>query len=500
MTTIPHNKEPFLDASGLVARSWRTYLSSLTQSDAATQLQRQIDQLRAAPHTESPNGSNSALNAQLLATGSVDVTGTLSSGFVTLSLEGDTRIPEATSYYGTDAVGVKGWHPVPVVSVNGNTGSVLLKVSTLADVDASGIADKKALVWDASSNKHVYADIPSGGGGGSVGGMRIENIASAAATLTQSQAGSYLRFTYNGAKTVTVPPGLPVSSGALTVLSNQSSGTLTLSAGAGMALNGSAGAFALQQGEAAALVFLSSSEADVITTSITGQASYTTAICVAFNGKNQWGDIASLPSSVIGGTPHTILALYSPLGGFGSTGTRQAVFSGGALGTPQLRIGAVSDETAFTYYESYADGSEPYGGIEGAGSAAAGRWTAHAGKYDAGRCYAATHTTPWTDSDPSGTPSTSLTPVPPFTIARRYNAGSPDRYFNGYLHSLGVFNRALSSVEITDFFAHKDLASITGLVSGWRFGTDGQTTVPNLVSGEAPCVLSGSPDYVRARI
>ncbi|WP_411393509.1 hypothetical protein [Xylella fastidiosa] len=70
-----------------MARSWRTYLSSLTQSDAATQLQRQIDQLRAAIPTESPNGSNSALNAQLLATGSVDVTGTLSSGFVTLSLE-----------------------------------------------------------------------------------------------------------------------------------------------------------------------------------------------------------------------------------------------------------------------------------------------------------------------------------------------------------------------------------------------------------------------------
>lgn len=267
-----------------------------------------------------------------------------------------------------------------------------------------------------------------------------------------------------------------------------------------MTLNGSAGTFVLQQGEAATLVFLSSSEADVITASITGQASYTTAICVAFNGKTQWGDIASLPSSVIADVPRTILALYSPLGGFGSSGTRQAVFSGGTLGTPQLRIGAVSDETAFTYCESYADGSNLYGGVEGAGSATAGRWTAHAGKYDAGRCYAATHTTPWTDSDPTFTPSTLLTPVPPFTIARRYNAGSPDRYFNGYLHSLGVFNRALSSVEITDFFTHKDLTSINGLVSGWRFGTDGQATVPNLVDGEAPCVLSGAPDYVRARI
>ncbi|ARO68589.1 hypothetical protein B9J09_05715 [Xylella fastidiosa subsp. pauca] len=498
MTTIPHNNEPFLDASGLVTRSWRTYLSSLAKSDAATQLQQQIDALQAALHTAPPNGSSSAPNAQLLATGSINVAGTLSSGFVSLNLEGDARSPGSTSYYGTDATGVKGWHPVPVVSVNGNTGSVLLKVGTLADVDASGIADKKALVWDASANKHVYADIPSGGGGGSTGGMRIENIASAANTLTQSQVGSYLRFTYSGAKTVTVPAGLLVSSGMAIVLSNQSSGPLTLSAGAGMALNGSAGAFVLQQGEAAALVFLSSSEADVITASITGQASYTTAICVAFNGKNQWGDIASLPSSVIGGTPHTILALYNPLGGFGSTGTRQAVFSGGALGTPQLRIGAVSDETTFTYYESHADGSNPYGGVGGAGSATAGRWTAHAGKYDAGRCYAATHTTPWTDSGAaSDTPSNTLTPVPPFTIARRYNAGSPDRYFNGYLHSLGVFNRALSNIEITDFFAHKDLTSINGLVSGWRFGTDGQTTVPNLVDGEAPCILSGAPDYVR---
>ncbi|MSS67594.1 hypothetical protein FHG75_00175, partial [Xylella fastidiosa subsp. multiplex] len=81
---------------------------------------------------------------------------------------------------------------------------------------------------------------------------------------------SYLRFTYSGAKTVTVPPGLPISSGVVTVLSNQSSGPLTLSAGASMTLNGSAGAFVLQQGEAATLVFLSSSEADVITASTTG--------------------------------------------------------------------------------------------------------------------------------------------------------------------------------------------------------------------------------------
>ncbi|MRT44274.1 hypothetical protein FGX00_00075, partial [Xylella fastidiosa subsp. multiplex] len=75
----------------------------------ATDLSAAVTALRAAIPTESPNGSNSALNAQLLATGSVDVTGTLSSGFVTLSLKEGTRVPEGTSYYGTDAAGAKGW-------------------------------------------------------------------------------------------------------------------------------------------------------------------------------------------------------------------------------------------------------------------------------------------------------------------------------------------------------------------------------------------------------
>ncbi|QTX27103.1 hypothetical protein [Xylella fastidiosa] len=34
---------------------------------------------------------------------------------------------------------------------------------------------------------------------------------------------------------------------------------------------------------------------------------------------------------------------------------------------------------------------------------------------------------------------------------------------------------------------------------GWRFGTVGKNTVPNLVNGQIAGVLSGSPDYAQVR-
>ncbi|HHW4682069.1 MAG TPA: LamG-like jellyroll fold domain-containing protein [Xylella sp.] len=388
MSTIPHDKEPFLDASGRISRSWRTYLASLTPTTATTQLQQQIDTLWEAINAAS--GQRNEATAQLNAIGSLNITGTLASGFVVLSLDGDADAPGTACYYGTNEGGVKGWFPVPVSSVNGKTGQVSLTVSALSDVDSTGLSDKKVLAWDAASNRHVYVEMGD-----------------------------------------------------------------------------------------------------------TGAPTHNTEICVSFNGINQWGDIVSLPSSVMADTPRTFLALYAPMG---DTGSRQELFCGGGTDSPQLRIGAQKNESALTYYEASTDGSVMYGGAAGADSATKGIWTAHAGKYDAGRCYVATHSVPWTDTQPDAAASTQLIPIAPFTIARRYNAGTPDRYFKGYLHSVGVFNRSLTSVEITDFFTHKDLTSIDNLVSGWRFGTPRQTTVPNLISGQADCILSGTPDYVRVRI
>nr|WP_279583490.1 hypothetical protein [Xylella fastidiosa] len=51
MSQIPHTNEPFLDAAGCVARSWRTYLASLASSETRQtllQLQQQMSALQAA--------------------------------------------------------------------------------------------------------------------------------------------------------------------------------------------------------------------------------------------------------------------------------------------------------------------------------------------------------------------------------------------------------------------------------------------------------------------
>ncbi|MGY0329373.1 hypothetical protein ACWWAE_04310 [Xylella fastidiosa subsp. multiplex] len=112
MSQIPHANEPFLDAAGCVARSWRTYLASLASSETRQtllQLQQQMSALQAA--LDSAHSGPPA--AQLQAIDSLNMVGTLASGLATLRLEGDTATPGASCYYGTNANGVKGWHPFP---------------------------------------------------------------------------------------------------------------------------------------------------------------------------------------------------------------------------------------------------------------------------------------------------------------------------------------------------------------------------------------------------
>lgn len=62
----------------------------------------------------------------------------------TLQLFGDQLSPGLRYFYGTDIAGQKGWFE--------------RLLSTLADVDLTGLADGDAIVWDAGAGKFVPGD------------------------------------------------------------------------------------------------------------------------------------------------------------------------------------------------------------------------------------------------------------------------------------------------------------------------------------------------------
>lgn len=69
---------------------------------------------------------------------SVQLTGNLADG-ATVQLRGDEDAPGATFYYGTNSAGTKGWYTHAV--------------STLADVDLTGLADGDLLQWVAADSQ-----------------------------------------------------------------------------------------------------------------------------------------------------------------------------------------------------------------------------------------------------------------------------------------------------------------------------------------------------------
>lgn len=87
---IPHATEPLLDGGGRLSRSWFTYLSSLSASEASAALQEQIDRL----WQEFKNLPDSGLSkgTQIVGSETINVNGTLASGRVVLSL---TELPDS---------------------------------------------------------------------------------------------------------------------------------------------------------------------------------------------------------------------------------------------------------------------------------------------------------------------------------------------------------------------------------------------------------------------
>lgn len=106
--TLPRPTAPLVDGQARPTREWYDFLRQAFESfegDAAMQAQiaeamARIDALELSE------------NATLKGTESVRIAGTLASGLVQFRLAGDEQSPPATSYYGTESGGEKGWHAV----------------------------------------------------------------------------------------------------------------------------------------------------------------------------------------------------------------------------------------------------------------------------------------------------------------------------------------------------------------------------------------------------
>lgn len=117
---IPRQQSAFLERSGYPTSEWYNWLRKLEDlfTTGDTGLQAQITQI--AYILGSPDGTVANIppfNTDFLPTdtivrGEVSLTysGTLASGQVVLMLVNDSANPGNSYYYGTDALGVKGWH------------------------------------------------------------------------------------------------------------------------------------------------------------------------------------------------------------------------------------------------------------------------------------------------------------------------------------------------------------------------------------------------------
>jgi hypothetical protein len=109
LPVLPRAQAP-ANTGGAFTREWYDFFRAIRPLAADNEaLQAEIDAilvrlqaLEDAPVTE----------ATINGLSSVQVLGSLESGLVQILLQGDSDSPGATFYYGTDAAGLKGWHPV----------------------------------------------------------------------------------------------------------------------------------------------------------------------------------------------------------------------------------------------------------------------------------------------------------------------------------------------------------------------------------------------------
>lgn len=144
--SLPKPTEPLLDQFGKVSVPWYNYLRTRFGDGAAEEIIASIEAQIAGliARVEALEEGESAV---ISGPESVRVVGTLAGGLVQLTLEGDDRSPPPTYYYGTNAVEVKGFHPVAdtIIQSDGITLTVNADGTTnIAHADTSSVADISA--------------------------------------------------------------------------------------------------------------------------------------------------------------------------------------------------------------------------------------------------------------------------------------------------------------------------------------------------------------------
>ena len=148
-TSLPNDRAALVDSSGQVTRIWFQFfrgLGATTTTDA-------VDLSGYLPNTVS-----------LLGPASVKVDGSLGAGAATLRLDGDSIAPGNSRFYGTNALGAKGFYPLPGLSGEGTitlAAAALQHRETIAAVGvtpASVVSIGLRSVLDADENDPELLD------------------------------------------------------------------------------------------------------------------------------------------------------------------------------------------------------------------------------------------------------------------------------------------------------------------------------------------------------
>lgn len=134
---LPNAQGSMVGRDGVPVPEWFDFFRALASSPE--DVQAQIAALQALIAALKAQGGSSP--AVLTTLKSLESFGTLADGQVWINLVNDADSPDPSSFYGTDPDGTRGWF------------SRLL--STLADVDVTGLADGDALAWDATAAAFV---------------------------------------------------------------------------------------------------------------------------------------------------------------------------------------------------------------------------------------------------------------------------------------------------------------------------------------------------------
>lgn len=181
MSVLPHVREALVDDKRRCTPAFYQFLRALSES-ANLDLAAQVEAIARA--LGSPDGSVDNIPpqtageflssaTQLLGTQSVQVQGTLAGGLASVSLVGDVPSPESTTYYGTDAAGTKGFHPVAsaftaghgiTLDTDANTGVTEVAVARVSLLASGAISALRAIVADDGTGRYPNTAIASDAG------------------------------------------------------------------------------------------------------------------------------------------------------------------------------------------------------------------------------------------------------------------------------------------------------------------------------------------------